>query len=242
MKWAILSDVHGNLEAFRAVVQDLRNQGAERVAFLGDVVGYGADPDECIALLRELTGWVVAGNHDYGAVELTDIDSFNPAAQAAILWTREKLSQENIAYLRKLPLFQQREGITLVHATPNEPGEWNYIFTFPEAEEGFRALAGSLAFVGHSHRPVILAKEEGGGAKVLGPEEAILEEAIRYIINVGSVGQPRDGNPHAAYGLYDDGARKYILRRVSYDFQAAQKKILKAGLPPSLAQRLSKGV
>ena len=242
MKWAILSDVHGNLEAFRAVAQDLRNQGAERVAFLGDVVGYGADPNECQALLRELTEWVVAGNHDYAAVGLTDIESFNPQAQAAILWTRERLSSENIAHLRKLPLFHQNDGITLVHASPNEPGEWNYIQTYPEAEEGFRTMTGDLAFVGHSHRPMILAKEGGGGVKVLDHEEATLEEGVRYIINVGSVGQPRDGNPHAAYGLYDDGSRKYILKRVPYDVQAAKEKIIKAGLPPFLAHRLSKGV
>ena len=241
MKWALLSDVHGNLEAFQAVVQDLRGQGAEQIAFLGDAVGYGADPNECLELLRELTEWVVAGNHDYGAVELTDIETFNPAAQAAILWTREKLFMENIAYLRRLPLTRQREGITFVHATPNEPGQWNYIFTFPEAEEGFWAMTGDLAFVGHSHRPMILAQGSDKKMEVLNHEEATLKEEIRYIINAGSVGQPRDGNPLAAYGLYDDVARKFMLRRVPYDIQAAQRKILKAGLPPSLAHRLTRG-
>ncbi len=242
MKWAILSDVHGNLEAFRAVIQDLRNQGAEGVAFVGDVVGYGANPNECQALLRELTDWVVAGNHDYGAVGLTDIEAFNPQAEAAILWTREKLSRENIAYLRNLPLFQQKEGIMLVHASPNEPGEWNYIQTYPEAEEGFRKMTGDLAFVGHSHHPMVLAKEGRGGVKVLDHEEATLEKGVRYIINVGSVGQPRDGDSRAAYGLYDHGSRKYILKRISYDVQGAKEKIIKAGLPPFLAHRLSKGV
>jgi len=242
MKWAILSDVHGNLEAFQSVIEDLRNQGAEQVGFLGDVVGYGANPNECLALLRELSECAVAGNHDSGVAELTDTDTFNGAAHTAVLWTRKQLSAENIAYLRRLPLLHQREGITFVHASPDRPDEWNYILTFPEAEEGFHALAGDLAFVGHTHRPVILAKAPNEEVTVLSQEEATLKEGIRYIINVGSVGQPRDGNPQAAYGLYDDAAKKYILRRVTYNIRAAQKKISKAGLPSFLAQRLSKGV
>ena len=242
MKWAILSDVHGNLEAFQAVIQDLRGQGAEQIAFLGDVVGYGANPNECLTLLRELTDWVVAGNHDYGAVGLTDIDTFNAAAHTAVLWSQRQLSMENLAYLRRLPLLKQREGITFVHASPNEPGEWTYLLTFPEAEEGFRALEGDLAFVGHSHRPLILAKEADGEVEVLSREAVTLKEGIRYIINIGSVGQPRDHNPQAAYGVYDDVAKKYTLRRVTYDIQAAQKKIIKAGLPRFLAQRLSTGI
>jgi diadenosine tetraphosphatase ApaH/serine/threonine PP2A family protein phosphatase len=241
MKWAILSDVHGNLEAFQAVIQDLRRQGAEQVAFLGDVVGYGANPNECLALLRELAEWVVAGNHDCGAVGLTDIDTFNSAAHTALLWSQKQLSMENIAYLRGLPLWHQREEVTFVHASPNEPAEWNYMITFPEAEEGFQALAGDLAFVGHTHQPLALAKEARREVQVISPEEVILKEGIRYIINVGSVGQPRDSNPQAAYGLYDDVAKRYILKRVTYDIQAAQKKIIKAGLPSFLAQRLSKG-
>ncbi len=242
MKWAILSDVHGNLEALRATIQDLRVQGAGQVAFLGDVVGYGANPNECLALLRELTEWVVAGNHDCGAVGLTDIDTFTSAARTAVLWSQRQLCTENIAYLRRLPLWHQKEGITFVHASPNEPAEWNYMITFPEAEEGFHALAGDLAFVGHTHQPLALAKEAKGEVQVINPEEVILKEGIRYIINVGSVGQPRDSNPQAAYGLYDDVAKKYLLKRVTYDIQAAQKKIIKAGLPPFLAQRLAKGI
>jgi len=241
MKWAILSDVHGNLEAFQAVVKDLRQEGAERIAFLGDVVGYGADPHECIRLLRELTELVVAGNHDYGAVGLTDISYFNPVAKVAILWTWRKLSEGNSAFLRGLILLRQVEGITFVHATPNDPDQWNYIFTIPEAEASFRAMVGELAFIGHSHSPVVLAKEGGGRVIAFEKEEVILRKGIRYIINVGSVGQPRDGDPKAAYGIYDQASRKYLLKRVPYDIQAAQKKIIRAGLPSYLAHRLSVG-
>jgi len=242
MRWAILSDVHGNLEAFQAVIEDLRAERAEKVAFLGDVVGYGADPNECIALLGDLTDWVIAGNHDYGAVGLTNIDIFNPMARSAILWTREELSEENQAYLRRLLLSRKDGSATFVHATPNQPEEWYYLFSFPEAEEAFLSLSGDLAFVGHSHRPLILTKAGSGGVEVMNPEETILKPGVRYIINVGSVGQPRDGHPEAAYGLYDDDANKFHLKRLPYDVETAQKKIIRTGLPPFLAQRLSRGI
>jgi len=242
MRWAILSDVHGNLEAFQAVIEDLRAEKADQIAFLGDVVGYGADPNECIALLGDLTDFVIAGNHDYGAVGLTNIDVFNPMARSAILWTREKLSEENQAYLRRLLLSRKDASATFVHATPNQPEEWYYLFTFPEAEEAFLSLSGDLAFVGHSHRPLILTKTGSGGVDVMDPEETILKPGVRYIINVGSVGQPRDGHPEAAYGLYDGDANKFRLKRVPYDVQTAQNKIIRAGLPSFLAQRLSRGI
>ena len=242
MKWALLSDVHGNLEAFQAVIEDLRKEKAERVAFLGDVVGYGADPNDCLTLLEGLTDWVVAGNHDYGSVGLTDIDVFNPSARSAILWTRDHLLPESRNYLRRLPLRRQIGETTFVHAAPKNPEEWNYILTFPEAEEAFRFLTGGLAFMGHSHRPSILAKDKDSEVQIVPHQEAVLNPGIRYLINVGSVGQPRDGHPQAAYGLYDEEEKKYRLKRVGYDVAAAQEKIIKAGLPRFLAQRLSRGI
>ena len=242
MKWAVLSDVHGNLEALRAVITDLREEKADRVAFLGDGVGYGADPNDCLSLLEGLTDWAVAGNHDYGSVGLTDIDAFNPSARSALLWTRDQLSAESRNYLQRLLLIRQMGEITLVHATPNHPEEWNYIFAFPEAEEAFHSLNGDLAFLGHSHRPFILAKGKDAEVQALPHQEAVLKPGIRYLINVGSVGQPRDGHPQAAYGLYDDTGKKYRLKRVGYDVAAAQKKIIHAGLPRFLAQRLSRGI
>ncbi len=242
MKWAILSDVHGNLEALQAVLQDLRTEKPGKIAFLGDAVGYGADPEECLALLREITDWTIAGNHDYGAVGLTDIEVFNSEARSAILWTRERLSEENRAYLRRQPLGRHDGSTAFFHATPNQPEEWYYLFTFPEAEEAFLSLPGDLAFIGHSHRPLILAKEGTREVEACPPEEALLKPGVRYIINVGSVGQPRDGRPEAAYGIYDDGENRYLLKRVPYDVPAAQKKILRAGLPALFAQRLSRGI
>jgi len=242
MKWAVLSDVHGNLEALRAVIKDLREEKAERVVFLGDAVGYGADPNDCLALLEGLTDWVVAGNHDYGSVGVTDIDDFNPSARSALLWTRDQLSEKSGNYLRRLLLMRRKEEITFVHAAPNHPEEWNYILGLPEAEEAFRFLIGDLAFLGHSHRPSIFAKDPGSGVRVISRPEAVLKPGIRYLINVGSVGQPRDGHPQAAYGLYDEAEKKYRLKRVDYDVAGAQKKIIEAGLPRFLAERLSRGI
>jgi len=241
-KWAILSDIHGNLEALCAVIQDLSRERVERIGFLGDAVGYGADPNECLSLLKSLTGLIVAGNHDYGVVGLTDVSYFNPMAKAAILWTGKKLTEESRAFLRGLPLWREVEGITFVHATPHDPGNWNYIFSPQDAWESFRAMSGEVAFVGHSHYPSIFAEKENKIVSVFKEEEIFLQEGRRYIINVGSVGQPRDRNLWAAYGLYDEGAKKYLLKRVPYDVPTAQKKILKAGLPPFLAQRLALGV
>jgi len=242
MKWAILSDVHGNLEALRAVLRDLQAENPQRIAFLGDAVGYGADPNECLAILRDLTDWCVAGNHDYGAVGLTDIEAFNPAARSAILWTRQRLSAEHQAYLRRQVLLRRDGDLAFAHATPNQPEEWYYLLTFPEAEEAFQSFNEGLAFVGHSHRPMVLAKEGTREVEACPPEEVVLKPGARYIINVGSVGQPRDGHAEAAYGIYDDARRRYVLKRVPYDVQAAREKILRAGLPAFLAHRLSRGI
>jgi len=241
MIWAILSDVHSNLEALQAVVADCRREGTQRLFFLGDAVGYGANPNECLSILEEWTGLRVAGNHDYGAVGLTDVSYFNPPARAAIEWTATILSEKSRSFLRDLPLVQRTGEITLAHATLHRPEDWDYILSESDAEQSFRALRGKTLLVGHSHQPLILTREISGRLISRDQEEIVLEEADQYLINSGSVGQPRDHNPMAAYGLYDDKSRKYRRKRVAYDVQTAQEKILKAGLPPPLARRLSFG-
>ncbi|HSR10687.1 MAG TPA: metallophosphoesterase family protein [Thermodesulfobacteriota bacterium] len=239
MKWAILSDVHGNLEAFEAVLADLAPQKPGKVICLGDIVGYGADPNECIAALTNLTDLTAAGNHDYGAVGMTSIENFNRMAYRAIVWTGKNLTMRSMAYLRSLPFFVEVGQFVFAHAAPHEPGEWRYIASSRDAEESFRELDGRTGFIGHSHVPMVLQR---GGPRDRGKaEEMTLEEGASYLINVGSVGQPRDGDPRAAYGIYDDESRVYTVRRVPYDIAAAQKKIRKAGLPPFLAERLAKG-
>ncbi len=241
MKWAILSDVHGNLEALQAVLKETEAEGVDRLVCLGDVVGYGADPNACLLLLRERTDLFVAGNHDWGAVGLTDVSFFNPVAKTAIVWTARILTEGSRIFLRGLPLVRELNELTFIHASPRAPEEWNYIFSLAEAEKEFRAMTGDLAFLGHSHLPLVWVREPGGKVGVLEKQGVVLKQGRRYMVNVGSVGQPRDGNPLAAYGLYDDDVREFLLRRVPYDISRTQRKILQAGLPSSLAHRLAQG-
>jgi len=241
MIWAILSDVHGNLEALQAVLEDCRREEARRFLFLGDAVGYGANPNECLGLLKKASDLQVAGNHDYGAVGLTDISYFNPSARAAIEWTAKILTEESRDFLRRLALVRQDGEVTLVHSALPRPEEWDYILTADDAEESFQAFHGTALFIGHSHRPLIVDRDRKGRLRTRGPEEIKIEEGRQYLINPGSVGQPRDHNPMAAYGLYDATLGKCRLKRVAYYIETAQEKILEAGLPPSLARRLSYG-
>jgi diadenosine tetraphosphatase ApaH/serine/threonine PP2A family protein phosphatase len=183
----------------------------------------------------------VAGNHDYGAVGLTDVSYFNPSARAAIEWTARILNEKSRASLRRLALVRQGGEITLAHAALHQPEKWDYLLTPDDAEESLRKLRGKALFLGHSHRPLIVERDQEGRMRVRDSEEMVMEEERQYLINSGSVGQPRDHNPLAAYGIYDDASAKYRLKRVAYDIETAQGKILRAGLPPSLARRLSCG-
>lgn len=242
MRYAILSDVHGNLEAFQAVLADLAREGAERVVFLGDIVGYGANPKECIALLQENAHAVVAGNHDWAAVGKTDVSNFNAAARTAVEWTIDQLSSEEELFLARLPLQGEEEGFVCVHATPLCPELWSYIFFEYDALQNLRTLSKKVCFIGHSHIPALYSLLPSGE---LSYETAFAETSLRgegrFLINVGSVGQPRDGNASAAYGIYDPREEFFSLRRVPYDVGAAQRKILSAGLPSVLAERIGRG-
>jgi diadenosine tetraphosphatase ApaH/serine/threonine PP2A family protein phosphatase len=241
MKAALLSDIHGNLEAFQAVRESIAAHGAEDIIFLGDIVGYGAEPNECIDLLRTLTGCSIAGNHDFAAVHKTDIKYFNPHAKEAIVWTAQQLTAENTRFLSSLPLLATRHHVTFVHSTPMFPQLWDYIMTTAEAGVSFKNFSGQACFIGHSHYPLIFAEDSSGAITESSCTECALETDCRYIINIGSVGQPRDGTPLASYGLYDTEAKEFRLIRVAYDIVAAQRKILAAGLPPFLASRLALG-
>jgi diadenosine tetraphosphatase ApaH/serine/threonine PP2A family protein phosphatase len=241
MKIAVMSDVHGNLEAFQSVIASFSNHGVEKVMFLGDIVGYGANPNECIELLTSICEDNIAGNHDYAAVGKTDITYFNPHARKAILWTSDVLSQANKRFLAALPLSATLPHGILVHSTPQHPELWDYIISVSEARIHFRNFTQHLCFVGHSHRPGIFMLDRSGAVSFADLASITLKEDSRYIINVGSVGQPRDGNPLASYGLYDTTTQQYRLIRVAYNIALAQQKILAAGLPPFLAERIAVG-
>ncbi len=240
MRYAILSDVHGNLEALSAVLADARDR-TDAVLCLGDVVGYGADPAACVDLVADTCERVVAGNHERAVTGQLALDWFNPWARTAAEWTRGQLSRDASAWLAALPLVQDLADATLVHASPASPEEWEYLVS---AEDGFAAFGAFLTrvcFVGHSHVPRAWAQGSWGHDHDLRPSTVSLDAGCRYIVNVGSVGQPRDRDPRAAYAVWDLDRRQVEIRRVAYDVAAARTKILRAGLPKTLAERLVEG-
>ena len=228
------------------MLADAAREGALGIACLGDLVGYGADPIACVETLGERAVAAVAGNHEHGALGLLDLDWFNPVARAATIWTRDALDADHRAYLATLPLRAVIEEATLVHASPRNPDEWDYLVSEEEGLEVFGDFDTRLCFVGHSHWPAAWSLGSSGPdyePGLAGEEVRVrLEDGRRYLINVGSVGQPRDRDPRAAYGLWDRDERTVTIRRVAYDLQGAAQKILRAGLPRALADRLARGV
>jgi predicted phosphodiesterase len=240
MCFAILSDVHANLEALEAVLQDVDIRRIKDVFFLGDAVGYGPDPNECVDLLMKRCKIILAGNHDWGVLGRTDITYFNEYARTAIEWTKGALTKKNLKNLQSFPIQKEikREDMLLVHSTPKEPGEWHYLLTLWDAEMNFQYFNNKYCFLGHSHYPFVIERLPSGEL-VTYKEKASKGQAERYIMNVGSVGQPRDGDPRAGYAIVDD--EKMEIVRVPYDVTAVQKKMRKAGLPSLLIERLAAG-
>jgi predicted phosphodiesterase len=238
--YAIISDVHANLEALNAVLKEIEKERIDEILFLGDSVGYGPNPNECIESLRDSTEVILAGNHDWAAIGMTDITYFNPYARAAIEWTEDVLSDENKTFLRELPVAKKlRHGsILLVHSTPKEPEQWHYLSSMWDAYINFHFFTEKICFIGHSHVPAIIEAPPEGELRLY-PSHVEIKDGHRYIINVGSVGQPRDGNPDAAYVLFNEDSIE--IRRVSYDIVLTQKKMRKAGLPSYLIDRLVVG-
>ncbi len=240
-KYAVISDVHANTGALRAVLKDIKKRQIQSIFFLGDAVGYGPEPNESVTLLKAECNTIIAGNHDWGAIGLAETGSFNEYARTALAWTRGVLTPANKEILRTSPLKSEiRElDITLVHAAPCEPEKWHYLLTISDAEMNFGYMHTAICFIGHSHRPFIVELSSSGGLKS-NKQEMLKKEGCRYIVNAGSVGQPRDGDPRACYAIADDN--RIELVRVAYDIQATQKKMSDAGLPHFLIERLSYGL
>lgn len=240
MRLAILSDLHGNLEALDAVLADLDQVGADHVACLGDFVGYGASPNECIDRIRPRLSAAVLGNHDVAALGRLKLGGFHSDAATAARWTTQELSEEHRAWLGALPYTVSWHGVRLVHATPSEPEAWNYVLSVADADFEWTAFEEWLCVVGHSHVP-------GTFVRTTSPTRYLRQPVIevhpsnRYLVNVGSVGQPRDGDARAAYLIVDEGARRIEHRRVGYDIGGAAARIVEAGLPGFLAERLRWG-
>lgn len=241
MRFIIISDVHGNLEALEAVLKEVKTHHNGDILFLGDSVGYGPDPKECIKVLKKESNILLAGNHDWAVIGKTDISYFNPYARAAVEWTQGVLSNEEKLFLEGLPVAERLkgEGLYLVHSTPKEPEQWHYLITTWDAHINFHFFSEKICFLGHSHQPVVIEKTKAG-EMALYRDSVEVKDGCRYIVNVGSVGQPRDGNPDASYALFDDG--KIEIKRVPYDIVLTQKKMRMAGLPDYLIERLSRGL
>ena len=240
MRVAILSDIHSNADALKAVIEHAKLQVIDAWWCLGDVVGYGAEPDLVVDQVRGLDGAVVAGNHDWAACGLVSTRHFNRHAAFAADWTARNTRPENLEWLKSLPLVERRENTMLVHATPSAPEEWNYCMMIEDAVLEMDAFEEPVCMIGHSHYPGVFEKEDEDIRYTRAPQLR-LRSGRRYLVNVGSVGQPRDGDPRAAYALFDTASGLLEHVRVTYDVEAAQRKILDAGLPPFLAHRLSAG-
>lgn len=246
-RYAIISDIHSNIEALDAVIEDARAQGVDDFVCLGDVVGYNAAPHECIQRIRELGCKVVKGNHDhYCSDPSVDLDDFQPNAASVIEWTRRNISAEDTQWLHNLPYTAVMSGFTIVHSTLDSPEHFRYAFDKQDAEDSFNYQRTRVCFHGHTHVPCIFRKTTAGathGIQKLGTANCLLEPG-NYFINVGSVGQPRDGIPQACYVIFSmEGLAKLSVefRRVDYDVESAIQRIREAGLPERLINRLYTG-
>ena len=244
MRCLIVSDIHGNLEAFDAVLQAA--SGYDQVWCLGDIVGYGPDPHECIQRLKSLPFVAVAGNHDWAVVNRVDLNDFTADAQEAALWTHDQLLQDDQEFLAHLPERIVLDGFTLVHGSPRHP-VWEYILQPSVARASFAYFDTPICLVGHTHVPILYALTDGrDGTRCrthVPPQDAPLPlaDAPRMIINPGSVGQPRDGNPLAAYAMLDTEAQTLSFHRLDYAVEETQRKMGEHNLPPRLIARLSFG-
>ena len=239
MKYAVLGDIHANLEALEVVLKDAKEHGVEKYACVGDVVGYNANPVECMAIVRELGCTTVRGNHDHYCSHAENLNGFHPLAADVVDWTRKQLTPEQQEWLRKLKFVSPVESFTIVHSTLDTPEMWGYVFDKLEAEANFNYQTTTLCFYGHTHVPLAFEKSDTVRFGLYSKIKVTLGK--KYFINVGSVGQPRDGDPRAAYVIYDMVNNTVELRRLPYDIQKTQKKILDAGLPGRIAARLAVG-
>jgi predicted phosphodiesterase len=239
MKFAVIGDIHANLEAFKVVLADTKEQKCTHYACVGDVVGYNANPKECLDIVRDMGMPCVKGNHDDYCSSDEPLDGFNPAAAEAVNWTRKQLTEKDHQWLRELKLVRMVTSFSMVHATLDGPQRWGYVFDKLAAAASFPYQNTAVCFFGHTHVPLAFIRDSivRGGTY----SKFKVETGKKYFVNVGAVGQPRDGNPKAGYVIYDVDEGTIELRRLEYDITAAQKKILRAGLPPRLAERLAFG-
>lgn len=244
MKYGVLGDIHGNLTALETTLSYLEEQGVDRIISLGDVVGYGAAPSDCIALLRDVGAVVVQGNHDAAVAARLDLMYFNQYAREAVRWTQSVLTAEEIDWLANLPLLVDLEHCSAAHGTYEKPERFDYIQSTTDGDPSLDAMRRPVCFVGHTHVPVTLLRltEDPHRTAYTCDEVLDLSEVDKALANVGSVGQPRDDDPRTACAIFDSEAERIVLKRLEYDIEREADRIRRAGLPGVLGDRLFMGV
>ncbi len=240
MKIVIFSDVHSNLEALEAFLSALKKENPSLFIFVGDVVGYGADPEKVAKKIKEITDIGVAGNHDYAVIGKTPLHFFNEIARRAAEWTMNNITKETKEFLSELPLIARYEDFTIVHGSFSSPESWEYILSLEHAWREFHHFDTQIGVVGHSHVPFAVRFNNEKIEEIFDKEFKI-ENEWRYLLNPGSIGQPRDGDPRASFIIYDKNSKIISFKKVKYDVKKAQEKIIKKGLPHYLAERLAYG-
>ena len=241
MRYGFFSDVHANLEALQACVIDFKTEKIDKLFFLGDAVGYGPNPDECVKLIDDISVANLMGNHDYAALGLMETDYFNQYAAESVGWTKTSLSEKAIEIMSDFGLTYEIDDILLVHSSPRDPENWHYILDMEDAEENFNFFKQKICLVGHTHRPYIVSKKDSEPAELAKETEEVILKDRRYLINIGSLGQPRDGDPRCCYLIYDTKTQKVSFKRVAYNVKNTQKVMAQVGLPEYLIDRLAVG-
>jgi len=241
MRYAIFSDIHANLQAYEAFLEDAKKEGIEEYFCAGDIVGYGADPHECIEITKRLGLRLVCGNHDWATAGKFDVENLNQDARDAVVWTRDVLDDTDKDYLGSLALLYQNSEFTIVHSSLDCLQDFPYVLNTAQAEKTIHIQSTPLCFAGHSHVAGVFFEDKNGYIHRTIASELSIEKGRRYLINVGSIGQPRDGDWRSSYCIYDTEKKNIRVKRVEYDVKKARDKILKTDLPVHLAERILVG-
>lgn len=238
MRYAIISDIHSNLVALQNALDSIKTARVDTIICLGDVVGYGPRPNECVELVKDQCEVCLMGNHDHAVLGLTDINYFNQYARESVLWTQRTISPENKSFLKGLPFKHEVNDALFVHSTPIKPEDWDYIFSENDARHHLDSISQNLVFIGHSHIPVVFPYNHPSFFE----EKFQLDfDKERYIINVGSIGQPRNEDPRSCFVIYDDQEQSIDYVRLEYDVKKTFQDIIEKKLSPFLAIRLLHG-
>ena len=241
MIYGFFSDIHSNLPALEAVLHSMQQKGVQKHICLGDLVGYGPNPEECVAIIRKVAACTILGNHDNVMVGRELPEYFNSNALKIIEWTKAHISEDSINYLKTLPYMAEENNMLFVHASPKSPADWFYVTGLDDAVDAFDFFTQELCFIGHTHCPIIVVREPSGSFRVVDESTCKLKPGERALVNVGSVGQPRDRDSRSSWCLYNSETKEIELVRVEYNIDSIQSVMQEMEFPPFLIQRLAEG-